>query len=707
MLVVWGLNLALVMANMPDLDIESESVDAILAKLQKYQARNSKKRKPTAKCSRREAKLANCGKDLTCNKIRYGAGNDHPAETVIKCLYLTPSTESIMTKWPDEIFRKTRQNDQATVAPVTNRTDSLDQKSPKPLVEEGFLTEISLLRSGAEAPVERVFSMWPTMFNFSVPEGTKTISSSNFTVMAPFRSGTRLVFDQLVVTAGPLNRCRHLPSAFQLSLSTIVLAPILAPIAISVAMALDEANEPGPVTAATIIGRTRTSYRVLLIHHAGNHKFTYFGAKQYCLAYGMRVPAPDSLELNSILSALTPVNGDVWLGFHRSPADFNQWEDEITGSPMSYSNWAEGEPNNWRGRGERHAKLRCDSAWNDVSPSEKYATICTRIIEVTSAREITSISFKPEKWADMVLQGECKPILPSKITQHFTGHEWLPYDPFAKPECYNETLKIEFGRRIQHGVIANCVFYPRPMSYDCVDWLSPTLESDLRLARSEALTRVAGGTSGGELRDIRFSPAMKLILDKSLSLHNFTNEPLTMTKFVPCTNAHHYAFSRMREVMNATNPQVRTDELAVMSAIQMVNDCLNYPPTPLRKTVFRLYLEDLARWCSMQNSFQVLQRLLEIFMPSTVDPKYENEFISRALSLIIYKLSGSRWKAEMSRLSTSKYHLNQSLNQLPIKFESMDRVENFSKDQLLSYFSRLQSIKGSQIEGFLLSILVR
>ena len=245
------------------------------------------------------------------------------------------------------------------------------------------------------------------------------------------------------------------------------------------------------------------------------------------------------------------------------------------------------------------------------------------------------------------------------------------------------------------------------MSYDCVDWRSPTLESDLRLARSEALTRVAGGTSGGKLRDIKLSPAMKIIVDKSLSLHNFTNEPLTMAKFVPCTAVHHHAFSRMREVMNTTNPQVRMDELAVMSAIQMVNDCLNYPPTPLRKTIFRLYLEDLARWCSMQNSFEVLQRLLEIFMPSTVDPKHENEFISRALSLIIYKLSGSRWKAEMSRLSTSKYHLNQSLTQLPIKFETADRVENFPKDQLLSYFSRLQSIKGSQIEGFLFSILVR
>ena len=159
--------------------------------------------------------------------------------------------------------------------------------------------------------------------------------------------------------------------------------------------------------------------------------------------------------------------------------------------------------------------------------------------------------------------------------------------------------------------------------------------------------------------------------------------------------------------MNETNPQVRLDEVVVMSAIQMVSGCLNYPPTPLRKTIFRLYLEDLTKWCSMPNSFKVLQRLLDIFMPSTVDPKYENQFISRALSLIIYKLSGSRWREEMSRLSTSRYHLDQSLAQLPVQFEPADKVENFSKDQLLSYFSRLQSIKGSQIEGFLLSILVR
>ena len=36
-----------------------------------------------------------------------------------------------------------------------------------------------------------------------------------------------------------------------------------------VALAVDEEERPQQVTAATIIGRQRNTYRVLLLHHAG------------------------------------------------------------------------------------------------------------------------------------------------------------------------------------------------------------------------------------------------------------------------------------------------------------------------------------------------------------------------------------------------------------------------------------------------------
>ena len=64
------------------------------------------------------------------------------------------------------------------------------------------------------------------------------------------------------------DKCHHLPSAFQLSLATIILGPIISPIAMMVALAVDEEERPQQVTAATIIGRQRNTYRVLLLHHA-------------------------------------------------------------------------------------------------------------------------------------------------------------------------------------------------------------------------------------------------------------------------------------------------------------------------------------------------------------------------------------------------------------------------------------------------------
>ena len=108
----------------------------------------------------------------------------------------------------------------------------------------------------------------------------------------------------------------------------------------------------------------------------------FYEAKAYCLGSGMRLSVPEDVEMNSILAALTPIMGDVWLGAHRSPSDFNRWEDEVLSTPIGYSNWAWGEPNNYQIRHETVAKLRCDSAWNDITIDEEYAVICTREIDI-------------------------------------------------------------------------------------------------------------------------------------------------------------------------------------------------------------------------------------------------------------------------------------------------------------------------------------
>ena len=226
-----------------------------------------------------------------------------------------------------------------------------------------------------------------------------------------------------------------------------------------------EEERPQPVTAATIIGRQRNTYQVLLLHHAGEMKVDYYTAKSYCLSLGMRLPLPENMEKNSILAALTSIMGDFWLAAHRSPSDFNRWEDEMLGSPIEYSNWARNEPNNYKGRGENKAKLRCDGAWNDVQPKTELAVVCSRQIDVTSKREIVSINYSPETWREMVNDKKCRGISPHMITAHFSTRSLLPYDPYEAPSCFNRTMQISHGRVLESPITANCIYYPRPRTY--------------------------------------------------------------------------------------------------------------------------------------------------------------------------------------------------------------------------------------------------
>ena len=41
-----------------------------------------------------------------------------------------------------------------------------EEKYPKPLVPLGFLSDMNLLRAGAQLPVAEVFNMWPNIFEF-------------------------------------------------------------------------------------------------------------------------------------------------------------------------------------------------------------------------------------------------------------------------------------------------------------------------------------------------------------------------------------------------------------------------------------------------------------------------------------------------------------------------------------------------------------
>ena len=111
--------------------------------------------------------------------------------------------------------------------------------------------------------------------------------------------------------------------------------------------------------------------------------------------------------------------------------------------------------------------------------------------------------------------------------------------------------------------------------------------------------------------------------------------------------------------------------------------------------------------CTIPNTFQVLARLIDVFVPEVVDPHIENLYITRALDIILYKLAGGPWKDVQTRLDTSRYHLSSSLDKLSMTLTPTSELVDADKGKLLAYFSSIKSIRGQDIEGFLLTLLTK
>ena len=106
----------------------------------------------------------------------------------------------------------------------------------------------------------------------------------------------------------------------------------------------------------------------------------------------------------------------------------------------------------------------------------------------------------------------------------------------------------------------------------------------------------------------------------------------------------------MRLAVNSSNPDVRLNEFAVIA----VQGCLTYPATPQRKFLLKNFVDELSKSCSVPNTFRVLDRIINIFVPETVDPEIENRYISRMIDIILFKLGGGAWKDQQSRLDASR-----------------------------------------------------
>ena len=308
----------------------------------------------------------------------------------------------------------------------------------------------------------------------------------------------------------------------------------------------------------------------------------------------------------------------------------------------------------------------------------------------------------------MVSKGQCRPIGPHRITCHFSTRSLLPYDPYESPECLNNTLKITYGKPIESPIEANCVYYPRPKSYDCFDWTSDNLDEDLAMARSVALTQVGdAATVNSKEMPLKLTPQAMFMFHQALEKTNHSNEPLTTTRFLPCVAQHMRGFTRLRLAVNGTHADARLDEVAVISAIRVIQGCLTYPATMQRKLILQHFVNKLAKACTVPTTFKVLEKVVDIFVPNVVDPNIENQYISRALNVILQKLQGGAWRAPQQRLDASRYHLSKSFDKLPLTFESAAHLVAADKQKLLTYFSNIKSIRGQDIEEFVLTLLIR
>ena len=102
---------------------------------------------------------------------------------------------------------------------------------------------------------------------------------------------------------------------------------------------------------------------------------TWEDAKAHCVSEGMQLAVIKSSAEN--VAAAKAANGEAWIGLHDIREE-NRWE-WIDGSAMGYSNWADGQPDDWKGA-EDCAHIMPDGTWNDshCGGLEKLTFVCQK-----------------------------------------------------------------------------------------------------------------------------------------------------------------------------------------------------------------------------------------------------------------------------------------------------------------------------------------
>ena len=105
-----------------------------------------------------------------------------------------------------------------------------------------------------------------------------------------------------------------------------------------------------------------------------NEAVSWSDANAACQAAGLQLASVNSAAENALL--LTAAAGNaVWIGGTDAAID-GTWKWSPSGTPLSYTNWASGEPNNY-GRNEDCVHLSGTSGkWNDVNCARKFKFVC-------------------------------------------------------------------------------------------------------------------------------------------------------------------------------------------------------------------------------------------------------------------------------------------------------------------------------------------
>ncbi|XP_061401398.1 lectin subunit alpha-like [Musca vetustissima] len=113
----------------------------------------------------------------------------------------------------------------------------------------------------------------------------------------------------------------------------------------------------------------------------GSASYTWFQAMDQCSRRGLQLVMIDNEVKNNAIIDLIKIHfgksRDLWIGHHdefNSKKDKTRtWYSVATGSPIAYSNWNKGEPNNYKGNEHcTEISVKADFKWNDEKCDENY-----------------------------------------------------------------------------------------------------------------------------------------------------------------------------------------------------------------------------------------------------------------------------------------------------------------------------------------------